>query len=149
MNNNNKIFETEKIEKYFKEKNFGDTITYDELQKLTFYNLQDKYECYKFKGNTMRRVKNRLINNGIVLKAIKGIGYYILKPNQISSYTYRTYIIKPLKSYEKANIILNNTKTERLNKKELEKHKLTSELNICLMEQTNKFIRTQKYSNLE
>ena len=109
----NKTFQVEEIEKYVKQKKYGDTITFSELQVLTDYNLKDKFESYKFKSNIMRKIKIRLLQYGIVLKSIRNLGYYILKPNQIQSYTYRTYIIRPLKHLEKAEMILINTKTEK------------------------------------
>lgn len=143
-----RIFQTEEIEKYIKQKNFGDTIKINELQQFTNYNLEDKFEYYKFKSSLMRIVKNNLIQNGIVLKAIQNIGYYILKPNQIQSYTYRTYIVKPLKHFEKAATILINSKTTELNETELKKHNLTLNLDTELMKATNKLIKNEKYSNL-
>ena len=144
----NKVFQAEEIENYIKQKHFGDTITFTELQSLTKYNLNDKVENYKFKTNILRTVRNRLIHSGIVLKSVRNIGYYILKPNQIQSYTYRTYIVKPLKHWEKANIILNSSKSTKLNETELERHSLTLELSTELLEETNKIIKNKKYNNL-
>ena len=144
----NKSFQIDEVEEYIKQKKFGDTITFEELQILTKYNLNDKFENYKFKSNVIRPVKNRLIQSGIVLKSVRNIGYYILKPNQIQSYTYRTYIVKPLRHFEKAATILNNSKTIALSASELEKHNLTLNLNTELMEVTDKLIKDQRYSNL-
>lgn len=143
------FFEKEEILKYFYSKNFGETITFEELQRFTHYNLQDEYESYIFKGSLMKKVKNELIENGYVLKSIRKIGYYILKPNQIQSYTYRTYIKRPLKQYEKAKIILDNTKKSNLNNKELEKHKLTEKLNRELINNTSNLINSEIYSELK
>lgn len=144
-----KTFEKEKILKYFYSKNFGETITFDELQQFTHYNLKDEYESYVFKGSLMRKVKNELIENGYVLKSIRKIGYYILKPNQIQSYTYRTYIKRPLRQYEKAKVILDNTKKNNLNEKEFEKYKLTQELNQELIDKTNNLFNLEKYKILK
>lgn len=144
----NKVFQAEEIENYIKQKHFGDTITFTELQSLTKYNLNDKVENYKFKSNILKTVRNRLIHSGIVLKSVRNIGYYILKPNQIQSYTYRTYIVKPLRHWEKANIILNSSKSTKLNETELERHSLTLELSTELLEETNKIIKNKKYNNL-
>lgn len=144
-----RIFQAEEIEKYIKQKNFGDTIKVNELQQFTNYNLEDKYEYYKFKSSLMRIVKNNLMQNGIVLKAIQNVGYYILKPNQIQSYTYRTYILRPLKTLEKAEIILTHSNTNQLNKQELDKHKLTLDLNIALIKQTNNLVIDEKYKKLK
>lgn len=144
----NKSFQIDEVEKYIKQKNFGDTITFEELQTLTKYNLNDKFENYKFKSNVIRPVKSRLIHSGIVIRSVRNIGYYILKPNQIQSYTYRTYIVKPLKHFEKAANILINSQTTFLDESELEKHNLTLNLDTELMEVTNKLIKNKKYSNL-
>lgn len=144
-----KTFEKEKILKYFYSKNFGETITFDELQQFTHYNLKDEYESYVFKVNLMRKVKNELIENGYVLKSVRKIGYYILKPNQIQSYTYRTYIKRPLRQYKKAKVILDNTKKNNLNEKEFEKYKLTQELNQELIDKTNNLFNLEKYKILK
>ena len=144
----NKSFQIDEAEKYIKQKNFGGTITFEELQTLTKYNLNDKFENYKFKSNVIRPVKSRLIHSGIVIRSVRNIGYYILKPNQIQSYTYRTYIVKPLKHFEKAATILINSQTTFLDESELEKHNLTLNLDTELMEVTNKLIKNKKYSNL-
>lgn len=117
-------------------------------KKITKYNLSDKFENYKFKANVIRPVKNRLIQSGIVIRSVRNIGYYILKPNQVQSYTYRTYIVKPLKHFEKAATILSNTKTTELDEAELEKHNLTLNLDTELMKATNILIKNEKYSNL-
>lgn len=123
----------------------------DELkeQNLTHYNLSDEFESYKFKSSIMQKVKNELIENGYVIKSIRGIGYYILKQNQIQSYTYRTYIKKPLRHLKKAEIILNNTKTSLLNKKELEKHQLTNKLNKDLINITETLINAKEYEQIK
>lgn len=147
---NKKAFEKEKIIKYFCRKNFGETVTYKELQQFTHYNLNDDYENYKFKTSLMGTVKNELIEEkGYVLKSIRKVGYYILKPNQIQSYTYRTYITKPFKSYQKAEIILNKTKMNKLNEKQFQKHKLTQKLNKELIDITNNLINCETYKVLK
>ena len=79
MKKNN--LDREKLIVYFLSREFGTLVKYEELQKLTKYNLQDEYECYKFKCSLMGRVKETLIQNGYVLKAVSKVGYYIL--NQI------------------------------------------------------------------
>ena len=144
----NKSFQIDEVEKYIKKKNFGDIISFKDLQTLTKYNLDDKFENYKFKTNVMRPVKNRLIQSGIVIRSVRNIGYYILKPNQIQSYTYRTYIVKPLRHFEKAATILINSKVQNLDEVELEKHNLTLNLDTELMKVTNELIKSEKYNNL-
>lgn len=144
----NKSFQIDEVEKYIRQKNFGDIISFKDLQTLTKYNLDNKFENYKFKTNVMRPVKNRLIQSGIVIRSVRNIGYYILKPNQIQSYTYRTYIVKPLRHFEKAATILINSKVQNLDEVELEKHNLTLNLDTELMKVINELIKSEKYNNL-
>lgn len=146
---NAKEFEVENIVEYIRNKKYGDKITFEELQPITNYNLKDEYELYKFKSSLMSKVKNILIRYGYVLKTVRFIGYYILKPNQISSYTYRTYIIKPLKHFERAEIILNNAQTNNLKRKEFIKHQLTLQLDQELINITNKTINSEQYQSLK
>ena len=145
-----KIFEKEEIIKFVENnKNYGDTLTFDELQQFTHYNLKDEFDSYKFKSSTMSKVKNALIEKGYVMKSIKTIGYYILKQNQISSFTYRTFIKKPMKSLLKADTILGHTKIYELTSKELETHNLTYELNKKLIKANEKLLNEKQYSKLK
>lgn len=133
---------------YIKNKDYGTTIEFMELQPFTNYNLSDELEFYWFKTNIINKVKKELIKYGKVLKSVKFIGYYILKPNQISSYTYRTYIRKPLKSFERARLILANTNIKELNKNDVNEYYLTRELNNVLINKNNSIIEQEKYANL-
>ena len=144
-----KVFESDSIIEYFKFKKQGEQINYDELQQFTHYDLKNVLEFHYFKTNTMRRVKEGLIDYGIIIKAIPNIGYYILKSNQVSSYTYRTYIKKPLKQLNKAERILNSTETKSLTVGELGKYNLTIALNQDLMAANDKVLNSNKYKELE
>ena len=149
-NNVRKNFlERENIRNYIMKKQFGDTIVFKDLQQFTDYDLNNEYENYKFKTTIMRFVKDELIQEGYILKSIRGMGYYILKQNQISSYTYRTYIKKPLRYLDKADTILKSTHTILLNKKEVEKHSLTQELNEELIGKNSEIINSKKYESLK
>ena len=149
-NNVRKNFlERENIRNYIMKKQFGDTIVFKDLQQFTDYDLNNEYENYKFKTTIMRFVKDELIQEGYILKSIRGVGYYILKQNQISSYTYRTYIKKPLRYLDKADTILKSTHTVLLNKKEVEKHSLTQELNEELIGKNSEIINSKKYESLK
>lgn len=149
-NNVRKNFlERENIRNYIMKKQFGYTIVFKDLQQFTDYDLNNEYENYKFKTTIMRFVKDELIQEGYVLKSIRGVGYYILKQNQISSYTYRTYIKKPLRYLDKADTILKSTHTVLLNKKEVEKHSLTQELNEELIGKNSEIINSKKYESLK
>lgn len=144
-----KVSESDNIIEYFKFKKQGEQINYDELQQFTHYDLKNVLEFHYFKTNTMRRVKEGLIDYGIIIKAIPNIGYYILKSNQVSSYTYRTYIKKPLKQLNKAERILNSTETKSLTVGELGKYNLTMALNQDLMAANDKVLNSNKYKELE
>ena len=149
-NNVRKNFlERENIRNYIMKKQFGDTIVFKDLQQFTDYDLNNEYENYKFKTTIMRFVKDELIQEGYILKSIRDVGYYILKQNQISSYTYRTYIKKPLRYLDKADTILKSTHTILLNKKEVEKHSLTQELNEELIGKNSEIINSKKYESLK
>ena len=138
-----------KIVDYINTKDYGTTIEFMELQPFTTYNLNEELEFYWFKVNIITKVKKELIKYGKVLKSVKFIGYYILKPNQISSYTYRTYIRKPLNSFKRAQEILNATDTAELNIIELEEYNLTNELNSTLIKSTKEILYSNKYLKLK
>lgn len=144
-----KLYEVEEISKFILNKMYGEIITFEDLQDYTHYDLKNEVESYKFKSNIMNKVKNKLINYGYVIKNIRNKGYYILKPNQIQSYTYRTYIKKPIKSYLKAETILKNSNIQNLNKEELIKHQLTLELSEKIISENNRLINSDQYSKLD
>lgn len=149
MKNEFLIFEKEKIINCFLNNDFGTTVTYDNLQDYTRYNLNDEFELYKFKSKIMKYVKDRLIDYGYIIKAIRNVGYYILKQNQIQSYTYRNCMKRSLNQYMKAERILNNTIISKLNKEELEKHNSTKELNHELINTTTELFNNKKYKELK
>ena len=149
MNKNKRAFEAEKIAEFIKTKQQGEMVTFKELQEFTHYDLKNELELYHFKGNIVPRVKDKLIEYGYVLKAIKNQGYYILKSNQIQSFTYRTYIKKPMKQFAKAERILKNTIVNDLNSDELTKHKLTYDLNKQLMNTNKEIIELKRFKDLD
>ena len=144
-----KVFEADSIVDFFKTKNEGDTISYNELQTFTHYNLDDFIQLQNFKKNTMTRAKNMLIDLGIIIKAIQNEGYYILKSNQVQSYTYRTYIKKPIKQLERSKRILENTNKSKLNQFENAKHLLTLALNNDLLKENNNILNSKDYKDLD
>ena len=95
----------------------------------------------------MSKIKNILIDYGYVLKSVGGVGYYILKPNQISSFTFRNYIVKPQKAYEKANRILNHVDTTKLNEIGKEEHRYAKELAENIAETAENTIYNSNYWN--
>lgn len=146
---NDKLQEIDNIVNYIVKKKQGESVTYQELQTFTNYDLNDEYSSYKFKTCIMGRVKNILIEYGYILKSVKYMGYYILKSNQIQSYTYRTYIRKPLRHLKKAERILTNTNTKTLKQNELLDYQLTVNLNEDLINATDNIINSKKYIILD
>lgn len=87
---------------------YGNIIYYHDISRRIGLNIEDEFGM-KYLKRLMSKVKNILIDYSYVLRSINGKGWYILKPTQIPSYTYRTYITKPQKAYEKAKRILERT----------------------------------------
>lgn len=129
---------------YIRNKKYGETIPYSDLSKILNFNLDDELQKKKFK-NVMNKVKNLLINHGYVLRSVNGIGYYILKPNQIPSFTFRNYIVKPLKTYEKGIRILNHTDKFNLNSDEKAVHDDISILANRVKKETENTIYNSRY----
>lgn len=136
------------LEKYILDKPYGTTLNFDELNEFIGEDLKDEYGKIRFKA-IIRKVKNKLYKRGYVLRSIKGIGYYILKPNQVAGYTYRTYIIKPLNSLYKAQLILESTEKNKLKLDEKQKHYKTEELNQSLIYASEMFINDEKFKELK
>ena len=68
-------------------KDDGTTIENNELAKLLGYNISTDEEYRKYKA-MMGKIRNFLLQYGYVLKIISGVGYYILKPEQISRHCF-------------------------------------------------------------
>lgn len=98
--------------KYILDKEYGDVVDFKTLAKMFEIDLTEESDWKKLQ-NRMKQVKNILVDYGIVLKNVIGVGYYILKPKQISSYCYRTYVEKTKTLLEKSERILSHIdKTE-------------------------------------
>lgn len=129
-------------------KNYGETISIEELNKILNENLNDEYGKVRFR-HQMNKVKNELYEKGYVIRSIYNVGYYILKPNQVSSYTYRNFILKPTKAYQKATIILNNINTNKLSNDRLEERNNVLNLNTLLRRTSNNIIKNSDYHKKE
>lgn len=70
---------------------YGQTIPDSELAKILGYNITytEQYKNYKV---FMTKIKNELIMFNYILKAISGVGYYILRPEHIVGHCYNTYV---------------------------------------------------------
>lgn len=126
------------------EKNYGDTIGYIPLAKLLHYNIDDELESKKFKV-MMGRVKNFLIDYGYILKSIPGVGYYILKPKQISGYCYHTYIRRTENLLNKSGRILSHVAQNELSEIRKEEYENVCELNSDVTNAIDTTIENSKY----
>lgn len=129
---------------YILTKEYGETVTSREMARKIGLNLEFEDHIKLFR-RLMGKVRNILIDRSYILKPVGGIGYYILKPNQIASYTYRTYITKPQKSYEKAKRILERTDKSNFNKLDKEEHEDVTNLNNQMIEVSDYTIFNSNY----
>ena len=126
------------------DKNYGETILFEQLSKILHYNLDDENEKRKFRS-AMARVKNFLIDYGYVLKTITNVGYYILKPQHISSYCYRTYIDKTKVLLEKSERILKHTDKSELSDIRKKEHEEMTDLNQQLYGEIGLVVESSEY----
>lgn len=138
----------EKVMELILSKEYGETITYDTLNEILQRNLSDFHERECFRRE-MNKVKNALFEKGYVIRPVFNVGYYILKPNQVSSYTYRNYIVKPIHSFRKAKTILDNTSKKGFNKEEISEYKTTCELNEAMIYASTELINSDEYKKLK
>lgn len=112
---------------YILAKNYGSTILHQELAKILGYNINDEDEFKKYKS-VMGRIKNFVLQYGYVLKGISGVGFYILKPTQVSSHCYRTYVKKAGRMYDKSAYILEKTDKTEMN--EIRRQEIQNMMNL-------------------
>ena len=129
---------------YVLNQDYGTTIETGVLAELLHYNIETEEEYKKFKS-TMGRVKNILIDYGRVLKSITGVGYYILKPKQVSGYCYHTYIRKTTNLLDKSARILNHTPHSLLSETRKEEYDNIVELNMDVTTAIEGTIENSKY----
>lgn len=118
----------EVVEFILDHKKYGDTITYEEVANIFKINIEIEEDFKKLKSS-MGRVKNFLIGKGRILKGVSGIGYYILKPKQVSNYCYRTYIRRTMDLLDKSQLILEHTDTTELSVDRKQEYDSVVELN--------------------
>lgn len=124
--------------------NYGETIEFEECARILHYNIELEEEAKKFKS-MMAKIKNFLIDYGYVLKTIGGIGYYILKPKQISGYCYKTYMTKTSRLLAKSERILNHTDETELSDTRMEEYENAKMLNQELQEAIEGTINSSVY----
>lgn len=139
----NKQYLQEAIE-FILEKNYGETLLHEELSRILHVNLEDELMQKRYKY-LMNRIKNFILQYGYVLKSIQNVGYYILKPSQISKHCFRTYIRRSTKLFNKSDFILEHTEKFDLDDDRLEEINNLMDLNKQLIEKTEKMIEESAY----
>lgn len=142
-NSKNELIIKDIIE-FIRTKDYGTMIYYTDISKRIGLNIELEEHLKLFK-RLMSKVKNILIDYSYILKSVGGKGYYILKPNQIPSFTYRTYITKPQKAYEKAKRILGRTDKSNFREIDKEEYADVTELNNQMLSISAKTIHNSNY----
>ena len=124
----------------FVQKQYGEMIYHSEVSNiLGFDRTQSRYGIY------VRKAKDRLIEYSKVLKAIPGVGWQVLKPQQVSSYVYRKYIKRTLNMYNYSTDILNYLDKSNLSQTRLDEFNDVEQLNNELKEKTSNIIQESGY----
>ena len=127
------------------DKDYGETVRFDQLAKILDYNIDDENEKRKFRG-AMARIKNFLVDYGYILKTITNVGYYILKPQHISSYCYRTYIDKTKVLLEKSERILSHVDKSELLDDRKKEHQEVRDLNQQIYNEIGSIVEASDYN---
>ena len=125
---------------------YGQTVSNEKLAKILGYNIETEEEFRKYRA-TMGRVRKFLLQYGYVLKSIAGIGYYILKPSEISRHCYKTYIKSAARMYDKSDFVLEHTDQTELTEERLEEYKSMRELTKQLIENAELTLTESVYYN--
>lgn len=130
----------EQIYNLFIQKQYGDIVYHSEVEKiLGFDRTVSKYGIY------VKKAKDRLIEHSKVLKGIPGVGWQVLKPQQVSGFVYRKYIKKTLNMYNYSTEILNNLDKRNLTDVRIQEYNQVKELNSTLKNTTTNIIEESKY----
>lgn len=124
--------------------NYGTTLENTVLGKMLGYNIDNEEEFKKYKS-TMSRIRNILIDYGYVLKGVPGVGYYILKPSQVSNHCYRNYIKRAGRTLDKSVYILEHTDKTELNVDRMEELNNLVQLNKEIVDNMWENIRESAY----
>ena len=111
-NSDNKQRKQELVE-FILDKEDGTVIKLEEIANILKINIEIEEDLTKLK-RIVANLKVYLIGKGKLLKSIKGIGYYILKPSEFSSHCYRTYIKGSMRMLDKSYFVLEHADTYRM-----------------------------------
>lgn len=134
------------VKDYILSKKYGETVTHVNLSAMLGFKLNIERDEYKYK-KTMSKMRKELIEEGYILKPIPRIGYYIMRPNEIPNYCYRTYIKRTMSILDKSDLILVNTDKEELTGEHIEEFKDIVELNNKLNDVILKTTEDSRYYN--
>lgn len=149
-----KQYKQEVIE-YILNEPYGSTILNEELGVMLQYNIEIEEEYHKYK-QMMQSIKKFLLSRGRVLKSIPNIGYYILKPSQVSQHCYRTYIKSASRLYDKSAYVLERTDKSELS--DIRKEEINNMINLNkqlienaynTIQESTYYSRKHVYENLE
>lgn len=134
----------QEVIEYILDLDYGTTIENETLAKILQYNLSDEEEYKKYKS-MMNSIRSFLLSKGRVLKSISHLGYYILKPSQVSQHCYRTYILHAARLYDKSEYVLERTDKTDLTGMRKEEIDNMMKLNKELIDKAWKTIQESAY----
>lgn len=143
------------VRNYILSKKYGETVTHLSLSSMLGYNLNKEIEETKYK-RAISKIRKELIEEGYVLKPVIGTGYYIMRPNEIPNYCYRTYIKRTMSILDRSDLILVNTDKNGLTGEHIEEYKdivaLNNKLNDVIWNTTKDsryYNRMEHYNSLK
>lgn len=138
--NGESVKKIENLYAFLSTKKYGDIIYHNQIERvLGIAKELNKYNIY------VKHVRDKLIEQSKILKPIPNVGYQVLKPNQVSSYTYRKFIQRSLKAYNYSQFILDNLETTNLSENRKDEYKDVKNLNKDLKQISEKTIKESRY----
>lgn len=133
-----------KILEIFLGSDYGATVSYEEINEVLMLDLENEDDMKKMK-RIVSSIKDLLIDKGRILQSVRGVGWYILKPQHIASYTYRNYIVKPQRAYDKAKKILQKYDRRTLNEERIVEFVAINDLNNQLQKLSGNLLNNSEY----
>ena len=134
----------QEVIEYILNQSYGTTLHNTVLAKKLGYAFDDDEEYKKYKS-MMASIKRALVSYGRILRSIPNVGYYILKPSQISQHCYRTYIKSASRLYDKSEYVLDRTDKTELNEIRIEEINNIITLTKTLIEKSWSTIKESAY----
>lgn len=144
INDSKKKQNIQEVVEFILENDYGTMLYNEDLSKILGYNFEIEEEYYKYKS-IMQRVKNFLLQYGYVLKSVGGVGYYILKPSEISRHCYKTYIKRAARMYDKSAYVLDRTDKSQMNEDRLQEITDLIEVNQKLIDSAWNTLKESAY----